>query len=144
MWPLGYLYDPLSGTSTLKPETATTNEIGLQWAAGSNVLRATYFKTRTKDLLLYDMNTYRFANITNAHNEGSETSYSGHFNTTDLRASLTLQKPVNETTGNILDRRAKTLASVSASQLYRAVDPQEVSRVRFTGAGPDTGSTIPG
>jgi len=136
--PLGYLYDPLSGTSTLKPETATTNEIGLQWAAGSNVLRATYFKTRTKDLLLYDMNTYRFANITNAHNEGLETSYSGHFNTTDLRASLTLQKPVNETTGNILDRRAKTLASVSASQLIGLWTLG--SSVRFTGARPDTGS----
>jgi vitamin B12 transporter len=136
--PLGYLYDPTYGTPTLKPETATTQEIGLQWAAASHVLRATYFTTRTKDLLLYDMSTYRFANISSANNEGLEASYSGRLNTTDLRASLTLQKPVNEATGNILDRRAKTLASASASQLLGLWTLG--SSLRFTGARPDTGS----
>jgi len=136
--PLGYLYDPTSGTPTLNPESATTNEMGLQWAAGSHVLRATYFTTQTKNLLLYDMNTYRFANISNAKNKGLETSYSGRFNMTDLRASLTLQKPINDATGNILDRRAKTLASASASQLLGLWTLG--TSVRFTGARPDTGS----
>jgi len=134
--PLGYLYDPFYGNFTLRPETASTSELGVQWALGSHILRSTYFSTRTKDLLLYDLSTDHFANISNVKNEGLETSYSGQFDKTDVRASLTLQKPVNEATGNILDRRAKTLASASASQL---MGPWTLgSSIRFTGARPDT------
>jgi len=133
--PLGYLFDPTSGNATLSPETASTNEMGLQWVAGSHMLRSTYFMTRTKNLLLYDPSTFLFANISNAKNEGLETSYNGRIDNTDLRASLTLQKPINEASGKILERRAKTLAALSASQLW---GPWTLgSSVKFTGARSD-------
>jgi vitamin B12 transporter len=81
------------------------------------------------------MNTWQFSNISSAKNKGLETSYSGQLNTTDLRASLTLQDPVNEETGQRLVRRAKTLASVSVSQALGLLT-MGVS-VRYTGPRPD-------
>ena len=134
--PLGYLYDPFSGNVNLKPETASTNELGLQWMGGNHVLRSTFFKTQTKNLLLYDMTTFLFQNITNAKNEGFETSYSARFDNTDIRASLTLQNPINESTGVRLVRRAQTLASSSVSQLIGAWTLG--ASLRYTGDRPDT------
>ena len=135
--PLGYLYDPISGNANLKPETAVTDELGLQWVGGNHLLRSTFFKTQTKDLLLYDnMTNFRFQNISNAKNEGLETSYSGRFDRTDLRVSLTLQDPTNESTGASLERRAKTLASTSLSHM---IDRWTWgASLRYTGSRPDT------
>jgi vitamin B12 transporter len=133
--PLGYLFDPYSGNPNLRPETAETQEFGLQWAAGSHRLRSTWFDTRTRDLLLYDFNTWQFGNVSRVKNQGLETSYSGRFHMTDLRASLSLQDPINETTGLQLVRRAKTLASVSVSQSLGLWTLG--GSVRYTGARPD-------
>ena len=134
--PLGYLYDPSSGNPNLKPETAQTDEVGLQWSNGSHRMRSTLFSTKTRDLLLYDMNTWQFNNVASVKNEGLETSYSGRMGRTDVRASLTLQNPINEVTGQRLVRRAQTLASTSVSQLWG----QWVigASLRYTGARPDT------
>lgn len=133
--PLGYLYDPYSGNPALRPETATTHEVGVQWASGPHRLRSTLFDTRTKDLLLYDMSTWQFSNVSSVKNQGLETSYSGRIQSTDLRASLTVQDPVNEATGLQLVRRAKTLASASASQAIGLLTLG--ASVRYTGARPD-------
>jgi vitamin B12 transporter len=136
--PLGYLFDPYAGNPTLRPETATTDEVGVQWAQGPHRLRATLFDTRTKDLLLYDMSTWQFSNVSSVKNQGLETSYSGRIQATDLRASLTLQDPVNEATGQTLVRRAKTLASASLSQAVGLLTLG--ASVRYTGARPDLAS----
>ncbi len=133
--PLGYLFDPYSGNPALRPETATTHEVGVQWASGPHRLRSTLFDTRTKDLLLYDMNTWQFSNVSSVKNQGLETSYSGRINATDLSASLTLQDPVNEATGQQLVRRAKTLVSASLSQAVGLLTLG--GAVRYTGARPD-------
>ncbi len=134
--PLGYLYDPSSGNPNLKPETAQTNEVGLQWANGPHRMRSTLFSTHTRDMLLYDMTTWQFNNVASVKNEGLETSYSGRLGTTDVRASLTLQHPINEATGQRLVRRAQTLASTSVSQLW---GPWVLgASLRYTGARPDT------
>ena len=134
--PLSYLYDPVSGNPNLKPETAQTNEVGLQWANGSHRMRSTLFSTKTRDMLLYDMTTWQFNNVASVKNEGLETSYSGRLGSTDVRASLTLQNPINEVTGQRLVRRAQTLASTSVSKLLG----QWVigASLRYTGARPDT------
>jgi vitamin B12 transporter len=113
--PLGYLYDPYSGNPLLKPETADSNEVGVQYAVGSSLVRATYFDTRIQDQLVYDFNTYTFANINRARNTGVEVSYRGVVGTTELRASLTQQNPVDEASGQPLQRRAKSMASLGVS-----------------------------
>jgi len=136
--PLGYLYDTYSGNPKLKPETSSTNEVGLQWAASSHVVRSTFFSTKTKNLLLYDSNSFMFDNISSVKNEGLETTYSGRFDATDVRSSLTLQNPIDESTGKRLVRRAQTLASVSVSHLLGAWTLG--GGARFTGARPDRAS----
>ncbi len=113
--PLGYLYDPFSGNPALKPETARSTELGLQWAQDKQVARATLFKTRTDNLMLYDFATWAFNNVSDASNKGLELSYGGKFAGADLRASLTLQDPVDESTGTRLIRRARSMASFGAS-----------------------------
>jgi vitamin B12 transporter len=135
MPPLGYIFDPDYGNTNLRPEAATTQELGFQWVNGSHRLRSTWFSTRTKDLLLYDNDTRKFGNISRVKNQGLETSYSGRFHMTDLRASLSLQDPVNEATGLQLVRRAKTLASLSVSQSLGLLSLG--GSVRYTSARPD-------
>jgi vitamin B12 transporter len=135
MPPLGYLFDPYSGNPDLRPETASTREAGVQWAQGPHRLRSTWFSSLTKDLLLYDMGTWQFSNVSRVKNQGLETSYSGRFHMTDLRASLSLQDPVNEATGQQLVRRAKTLASVSVSQALGLLTLG--GSARYTSARPD-------
>ncbi len=135
MPPLGYLYDPYSGNPALRPETARTAELGIQWARGSHRWRSTVFNTRTRDLLLYDMASWQFGNISSVRNRGFESSYNGRIGTTDLRASLTLQDPVNEATGRQLVRRAKTLAAASLSQTLGLLTLG--GNVRYMGARPD-------
>ncbi len=133
--PLGYLYDPFSGNPLLKPETARSNEIGLQWAQAGQVVRATLFSTRLSDMLLYDFATFSFNNVSDASNRGLEVSYSGKFAGADVRASLTQQDPVNESTGQQLIRRAKTMAAVGASLPLGAWTVG--GDLRYTGARPD-------
>ena len=135
MPPLGYLFDPYYGNPSLRPETANTQEVGVQWAQGPHRLRSTWFSTLTKDLLLYDMGSFQFSNVSRVKNQGLETSYSGRFHMTDLRASLSLQDPVNEATGQQLVRRAKTLASVSVSQSLGLLSLG--GNLRYTSARPD-------
>lgn len=118
--PLGYLYDPISGNPLLKPEQAQSNEVGVQYASGSQLLRATYFDTRVQDQLEYDFNTSVFNNISRARSTGVELSYKGKVGAADLRASLTQQNPTNEDTGLTLARRAKSLASLGVSRQYAA------------------------
>lgn len=133
--PLGYLYDPFSGNPVLKPETARSHELGLQWAQSGQVVRATVFSTRVSDMMLYDFATFSFNNVSNASNKGLEVSYSGKLAGADLRASLTQQDPVNESTGAQLIRRAKTMASVGVSLPWGAWTLG--GDVRHTGERPD-------
>jgi vitamin B12 transporter len=113
--PLGYLYAPFFGNPDLKPEKARSRELGLQYSEGNHVLRATVFNTRSRDQFVYDSASSQFQNIARSKNSGLEVSYNGQIGKTELRGSLTSQKPVDETTGDTLRRRAKTLASLSVS-----------------------------
>ena len=133
--PLGYLFDPFSGNPALKPETARSHELGFQWAQGTQVTRATVFSTRVSDMMLYDFATFAFNNISDASNEGLEVSYSGKFAATDIRASLTQQNPVNESTGTQLIRRARSMASLGASLPWGAWTLG--GDLRYTGERPD-------
>ena len=118
--PLGYLYAPFFGNPDLQPEEARSAELGLQYAAENQLLRATLFSSRVRNEFQYDFATNRFENIARSDNRGLELSYSGVFANTELAASLTLQDPTNADTGERLLRRAATLASASAWQTIGA------------------------
>ncbi len=134
--PLGYLYDPFSGNPQLQPETARSAELGLQWAQGPNVVRATYFNTQTDNLMLYDFNSYSFSNVARTANQGLEVSASAQAWGASWQASFTAQNPVNETTGQWLVRRARTMASLGVSVPWG--DWLLGANVRYTGERPDT------
>ena len=139
--PLGYLYDTANGGNpNLQPETARSSELGLQWANDGQVFRATSFTTNTSNRFEYDSNG-NFSNISNVVNKGVELSYSGNFNTAKVRASLTSQDPINQTTGKRLDRRPATMASVGFS--IPVSEWNFGADIRYTGSRPDTTNTLP-
>jgi vitamin B12 transporter len=118
--PLGYLYAPGFGNAALLPETASSKELGLQYSAGKNILRATLFETRTDNQFEYVYNAQTFSgnfqNVKRTKNSGLELSYSTQVGSADVKGSVTSQNPVNVTTGQTSNRRAKTLAALSVSQ----------------------------
>ncbi|HJV75850.1 MAG TPA: TonB-dependent receptor [Noviherbaspirillum sp.] len=133
--PLGYLYAPFFGNPELKPERARSAEVGLQYSTAAVLLRATLFKTRIREQLQYDLVTNRFENVARASNEGLELSISSNWQDTDLRASLTLQDPRDETTDQRSRRRAEVLASLSANKTF---GPWQVGGdLGYTGSRPD-------
>jgi vitamin B12 transporter len=112
--PLGYLYAPGYGNPLLKPELAQSHEVGLQYEKDKQLLRATYFDTRMQDQLEYV--GFAFANVSQTRNTGTELSYRGSYGNTETRASWTEQNPVNALTGQVLQRRARTMVSLGLSQ----------------------------
>lgn len=134
--PLGYLYDPFFGNPNLLPETARSTELGVQWTAPEQSLRATVFNTRVSNLLQFDPATFTFANISSASNRGLELSYSGKLGPLQTRASFTQQYPIDENTAQRLARRAKTLGSVGVS--LPLAGWLLGADWRFSGARPDT------
>ncbi len=121
--PLGYLYDPYAGNLLLKPELADSNEVGVQYSVGKDLIRATYFDTRVQDQLVYDAAADKFGNIKRARITGLEVSYRASVAGADVQASLTGQNPVDETTGKTLARRAKAMASLGATMPFGALRP---------------------
>lgn len=131
--PLGYLFAPGYGNPLLKPERARSAELGMQYQRDAHLLRATYFDTRVRDQL--DYSYPRFENIGRTSNSGIELSYQGRVGTADLRASLTQQDPVDETTGQALSRRARTMLSLGLSQSIGAW--RVGADLRYSGERPD-------
>lgn len=115
--------DPGFGNPNLKPERSSTNELGVQWAAGAQRLRVVYFDTKYEDAIVLN-NVFVPQNVQTATNEGIETSYSGVLGGIDLRASLTLQDPVEQDRTNTPAqqalRRAKRLAALAAHRSFGA------------------------
>ena len=134
--PLGYLYAAWVGNPALRPESARSYETGLQWSQDGTVVRGTAFNTQTRDLLLYDNNSSAFENISRSRNEGLEVIATGPMGGGAWRSSLTLQNPVNESTGQQLVRRAQAMASVGASMPWGGW--RWGADLSYTGARPDT------
>ena len=115
--------DPFFGNPDLEAERSHTNEIGLQWAAGPHRLRVVAFDTDYEDAIVLDP-FFIAQNVQTASNKGVETSYSGVIAGFDLRASLTLQDPVEQDRTNQPAQqalgRAKTLAALSAFRSFAA------------------------
>ena len=115
--------DPAFGNPNLRAERSRTNEVGLQWAVGSQRLRVVAFDTEYEDAIVLDQ-FFIPQNVQTASNTGIETSYSGVLGGFDLRVSLTLQDPVEQDRTNVPPqqavRRAKTLAALSAFRSFGA------------------------
>ncbi|TNF62075.1 MAG: TonB-dependent receptor [Burkholderiales bacterium] len=134
--PLGYLYAPSFGNPDLQPEQARSHEVGLQYQRDAHWLRATWFDTRIRNQLDYDPSVFQFRNIGRTRNRGLEVSYRGRIGETGLRASLTLQDPQDDITGEALLRRARSFWSVGISQPLAGVVLD--ADLRHSGSRPDS------
>lgn len=112
------LFFPGFGNPSLQPEKALSNELGLQYAAGTHLLRLALFRTEYRNLIQSVMvapGVFQSLNIGQARVEGTELSYTGRFDGWDIRTSLTAQDPINTATGAQLRRRGKTFGNLSVN-----------------------------
>jgi vitamin B12 transporter len=111
------LFFPGFGNPGLQPEKALSNELGLQYAADAHLLRLALFRTEYQNLIqsVTVGGVSRSMNVGRARVEGAELSYTGQFNGWDMRASVTVQDPIDATTGAQLRRRGKNFGNLSVN-----------------------------
>jgi vitamin B12 transporter len=118
------LYYPNGGNADLRPERANSAEIGVQYVSAEHSIKAVYFAQRIDDLITIVQVTppdnFRSENIDRSKIDGIELSYSGRVLDCDLQASLTLQDPVDRSTGARLLRRAKSFGALALSRSFGA------------------------
>ena len=114
---LGYAFGTY-GNPDIKPEYSKTYETGLQYFAGSSLIRVNYFYSRIVNQLEFDVINNRFFNQSRSVNEGLEVSASQEIFGWYTKSSLTIQDPRDADTGKRLIRRAAILGSLSASRNF--------------------------
>jgi vitamin B12 transporter len=114
------LYYPISGNPSIQPERSHSIEAALQCASNAlGVMRLSAFQTRYSNLIDYRQVTpgiYLAENVGHAKVQGLEGSWSGHAGRTDVRASVTLQNPVDLDNDADLVRRARRFASLAVNR----------------------------
>lgn len=114
------LYYPFSGNPALLPERSHSIEAALQYASSAlGVLRLSAFQTRYSNLIDYPQvapGVYLAENVGRAKVQGLEGSWRGRVGKTDVRASVTLQNPVDQDNDTDLIRRARHFASLAVNR----------------------------
>lgn len=103
-----------SGNPALQPETTDSTEVGLRHIAGRHELSFTAFVQHIEDLIDYPAPLYTATNIARARIAGSELGWAWEREATRIDTFLTLQDPVDETTGEQLSRRPNQQLSGTA------------------------------
>jgi len=109
------LYFPGFSNPDLRPERSRSAEAGVNYQTGNNRLTVTYFENQITDLIVFDPATSTPQNLSQARNKGTELSYEGTFWGLKANSKLTVQDPVDESTGKLLPRRAREYGSVVLS-----------------------------
>ena len=138
------LYYPYGGNPLLRPEKASSNEMGLQYTQAQWNARITAFANRYTDLIDNDADWNR-TNIAKAKNQGLEVALAGQWQISgwgvqQWRLSMTSQDPQNEITHLPLARRAKSLAQAGLTQSFGYWDTG--LQVRYSGARSDDAQTL--
>jgi vitamin B12 transporter len=108
------LYFPFFGNPQLKPERARSGEVGLAYAQGPTSVRAALYRTRTRDLIVFDGQLGTVNNVARARADGFELAARTQLGAWRLGAGVTLVRPIDETTGERLLRRAPYAVNASA------------------------------
>ncbi len=116
------LYYPGFGNPQLRPERSRNREIGFDYSARAQRLSATFFENRITDLIVFsfdpDTSAYLPSNVARATIRGVQLAYSARWGDTQVKALLTVQDPKSDTTGFLLQRRAKEHGSVIARRSF--------------------------
>ena len=105
------LYFPDFGNVNLRPEKSRNNEVALHWNNGRRRGSLTYFDNRITDLIA----GFPVSNIGRARITGTSLAYGVLHGAWSATAGLDLMKPIDEATGNRLQRRPAQLLKLAAS-----------------------------
>ncbi|HEX4779738.1 MAG TPA: TonB-dependent receptor, partial [Usitatibacter sp.] len=122
------LYFPGFSNPNLLPEKARNAEVGAYWthamAASRIEARAVAYRNRVEDLIVFgcdaDFNC-RPDNVDRATLQGVTLGLDAFFGATRVAASVDIQRPEDEATGNLLPRRARRHGAVQASHAWGPV-----------------------
>jgi vitamin B12 transporter len=78
----------------------------------------TYFQNRITNLIVFDAATFLPVNLGEASIKGVELVYDGNLFGLELRARLTLQDPINDTTDKRLPRRAEIFGNAGVARSF--------------------------
>ena len=137
---LAQRFDPVSGNGDLKAETARSIEAGVQYLRQTSMFRITTFYTKTLNQFAPSPTQCQptdcpTVNLDSSHNRGVEFSANHRIGDTSLRGSLTVQDPIDDSTGKTLFRRAKQFGSVALTHTEGAY--QFGADLQFSGSHGD-------
>ena len=112
------LYFPYYGNPALKPERARTIEAALQYSGSTSLARLSVFRTKTRDLIVFDPNTFLANNIDRARVGGVELTGRTVLAGFTVIGSATFERPIDEMTGQPLLRRAHHNFGLSIAKSY--------------------------
>lgn len=112
-YPLSYGYQ---GNPNLQPERSHNTEVGIHYAKSGQRVDVVYFNNDINDLIAINNAGTTVVNINRASISGAELNYAGHFGNTSIKAAITSQDPRNDSTGQILLRRARLHSSLDLTQ----------------------------
>lgn len=105
------LYYPGFGNADLKPEKARNREIGLHWQQGGQHASATWFDNRITDLI----EGFPVTNTGKARIKGASLAYGLLNGAWSVGAGLDLMRPINEATGDRLQRRPAEMLKLAVT-----------------------------
>lgn len=111
------------GNKGLESEKSKAAEVGIQYASGDTIFRATAFEWRTRDLIDFiytdPVNYYgTYFNTGKAKNYGIELNGQTKLYGFDIKGNIVLQNPKNRDTDEQLLRRAKQTASLEVGRTW--------------------------
>jgi len=116
------LYFPGFGNPQLAPERARSIEGGVRYAVDQNSLRLVIYETRTSDLIAFDTTTNRAENIARAKIDGAELVLATQLADWRIEVTADASRPIDESTGQRLLRRAPYRASFAASRTFGPIE----------------------
>lgn len=108
------LYFPGFGNPDLEPERSTSGELGLQYLGSPLTLRATLYRTDTRDLIVYDAATAQAQNLDDTRMTGGELAAAWAQGPWRIALNASLLRAIDRDTGQRLPRRARWMANVAA------------------------------
>lgn len=118
---LYYVSNFYNGNASLRPEQSRNKEVGLHYSFDKQNVDIVYFDNFTNDLIVYVASTSGPQNVNEARIDGLEFSYTGQFDSTNVKSAVTIQNPRNITSNKALDRRSVTHSNVAVTHQLDAL-----------------------
>ena len=106
----------ISLSPTLVAEKHTSQEIGVTYIANDNLIRTTYFQSKTKNAITINDDYTAYTNIGEVTNSGMELTARTKLAGNSIKLNAVAQDPWNSTASMALARRARQYGSIDISR----------------------------